>query len=263
MTKARLVRRRLLDPRPSAVAAASPIRDAVNIPAGQLAARTHELPRSERIVEIADVDDSDRRASEWLVAHGRSAACVRDFELAPDEAGEIGRLWEPNPFLGEVIDRLGGLTALDLACGAGRDAVFLASRGWRVVGVDVLADALQRASALAERCAAAIEPLEWRVIDLETADPRIDGSFDLISAFRYLHRPLVPRLERWLNPGGTLVCETFTTLHRRRHGRPADDAHVLQPGELPELFAAYEIEHYSEDWRGSEHTARLVARRNA
>jgi SAM-dependent methyltransferase len=159
-----------------------------------------------------------------------------------------------------VIDGLRGATALELACGTGRDAVYLASRGWRVVGVDWLADALERAAGLAERCAAAIEPIEWRAIDLEAADVRIGQKFDLITCFRFLHRPLIPRLGEWLTPGGVVVYETFTTVHRERYGKPGSDAHVLRAAELAELFAGYSIEHVSEGWRGTAHTGRLVAR---
>lgn len=256
----RLARRRLLDPRPAEVAGSAPIRDAVNIPLSELPDRTHELPPTGQTIEIAQLDQSSHAARDWLAAHGRSAVCVRGFELGRGNPDEVGRLWEPTPFLAEALDQIAGSTALDLACGTGRDAVFLASRGWHVLGVDVLRDAIQRAAALAQRCAAAIQPPRWAVLDLEGPDVRIAETFDLITVFRYLHRALISRLRTWLNPGGVVVYETFTTLHRERHGKPANDAHVLRPGELPDLFPGYKLEHYSEAWRGMAHTARLIAR---
>lgn len=260
MRTARLVARRLLDPRPAEVAAAAPIRDAVNIPLAELAARMHELPPISRRIEIAEVDNSARVAADRLRARARIVACVRDFERGADAPEEIGRLWGPTPFLGDAIAEIPGSAALELACGTGRDAVFLASCGWRVVGVDVLPDALDRAARLAGRCGPALEPIEWRVIDLEAGDVQVGRPFDLITAFRYLHRPLIRQFREWLNPGGLVLYETFTTLHRERHGKPASDAHVLQPGELRELFADYEIRRYAEDWHGAAHTARIVAR---
>ena len=67
------------------------------------------------------------------------------------------------------------------------------------------------------------------------------------------------RLPGWLKPGGSVLCETFTALHRQRHGKPARDVHVLQPDELPAFFDSFEIRAYSEEWRGEHHTARLWA----
>jgi tellurite methyltransferase len=261
MRSARLVPRRLLDARPTAIAAAAPIRDAVNIPLAELPLRMHELPPISRPIQIAEVDDSARAAAECLTERGRTVACVRGFESGADAPDEIGRLWEPTPFLSDVIAELHGSTVLELACGTGRDAIFLASYGWRVTAVDILPDALERAARLAARCAPAIQPIEWRVLDLEAGDVQIRGTFDLITAFRYLHRPLVPRFHEWLNPGGVLVYETFTALHRARYGKPAGDAHVLLPGELRKLFIEYEIRRYAEDWHGAAHTARIVAAR--
>lgn len=259
MPTKRLKLRRLLDPRPAERAAALPVCDAVNIPLAELAGRMHELPPGERVIEIADVDEWAGKAGAWLAERGRSAICVRDFACGCDEAHEVGRLWEPTAFLSETIADLSGGSALELACGTGRDAVFLASCGWRVVAIDWLPDALQRGAALAARCADAIEPVTWRVLDLEAPDVSIGAKFDLVTIFRFLHRPLIGRLHEWLNPGGVVLYETFTALHRARHGKPAKDAHIVQMGELPELFAGYDIRHHSEEWRGSVHTARLVA----
>src|SRR5262245_11685344 len=54
----RLLHRRLLDPRPADAAAALPIRDAVNIPLAEMTERMHELPPVDRVIEIANVDES-------------------------------------------------------------------------------------------------------------------------------------------------------------------------------------------------------------
>ncbi|MBK8913291.1 MAG: class I SAM-dependent methyltransferase [Phycisphaerales bacterium] len=154
--------------------------------------------------------------------------------------------------------------ALDLACGVGREAVYLASLGWRVLGVDVLPDALERAQRLADRCAAAIVPPAWRCADLTDA-ASLDGlgPFELITCFRYLSRPLLARIGERLAPGGSLLVETFTTEHRARHGRPRREGLVLEPGELRGLAAGLRVVEYDEGWRdgGAAHTARLWARR--
>jgi SAM-dependent methyltransferase len=197
----------------------------------------------------------------------------RESEAAPPQspgaalepgasALESGRLWQPAAFLAQFAPQLEPGRALDLGCGAGREAVYLAAFGWHVVGVDVLPDALERAQRLAARHAPAIVPITWRCLDLEREPLAVEQRFDLVMAFRYLHRPLLLRAAELLRPGGHVVWETFTTVHRARHGRPTRDEHVLHPGELRALFAdpQWQIQAFEEGWQGDRHTARIRAR---
>lgn len=260
MSRARLVARRLLDPRPAREAAATPIRDAVNIPLGELAERMHELPAAEEPISVAGPEQAVRSARAILSERGRRAEQAADWSFGRPPVDEVGRLWSPTRFLEETAAGLRPGRALDLACGTGRDAVWLAAREWRVTAADWLPDALERGRALERRCAAAIQhPIEWREVDLEAPDARFPPEFDLVTIFRFLHRPLLARVAGWLRPEGRLVCETFTALHRARHGKPARDEHVLAPGELRELLVGLRVERCEETWRGAVHTARAVA----
>ncbi len=264
MPRASLVLRRRLDPRPAGLAAAAPLADSVNIPLEELPARAHELPPRHETVRVAAAPPLADRTLRRLADHGRRGEIDLDRSpAAPSEAASVGRLWRPHAWLEELAPRLGCGRALDLACGVGREAVYLASLGWHVVGVDVLPDALDRARALAARCRAAIEPIEWVVANLvgDAGFAPPGPPYDLVVGFRFLHRPLLARLTDWLRPGGYLVWETFTTLHRQRHGRPARDADVLNSGELPELVGGLVVQAFGEDWQGEAHTARLWARR--
>ncbi len=242
--------------------AAEPFADAVNIPFEELTQRTHELPPRDEIVRVVGPPALAAQAAAWLTAHGRRAAVEARTALgAASDEPAIGRLWEPAAFLADVLPQLRPGAALDLACGSGRDAVFLAAGGWQITAVDVLPDALERARDLSRRCAAAIEPITWLQADLERQPPAYGPVFDLIVGFRYLHRPLLARLDEWLKPGGSVIWETFTTLHRARHGRPADDARIVQPGELPALLPRLRVRHHAEEWHGDVHTARIWASR--
>ena len=149
--------------------------------------------------------------------------------------------------------------ALDVACGRGRHALWLAQHGWRVTAVDRDADVLRGLETEARRRGLTVTT---RVADLETAPaPLPDEAFDVIVAVHYLHRPLFPRLLAALRPGGVLVYETFTTAQAAR-GKPTNPDFLLRPGELRELVSPLQVL----DWREGEFDGRdvssVVARRS-
>jgi SAM-dependent methyltransferase len=102
--------------------------------------------------------------------------------------GEAERIWSGrvNPRLPEVAAGLAPGRALDLGCGEGADARWLAERGWHVVAVDISETALRRA---ADDAAAAgvSERIDFQRHDLSQSFP--DGDFDLVSA-QFLHSPV-------------------------------------------------------------------------
>ena len=147
--------------------------------------------------------------------------------------------------------------ALDVACGRGRHALWLAARGLTVHAIDRSAEAVAALDALARRRHL---PVRARVVDLETAPavlPR--GAFDLVVVVHYLHRPLFPALVAALRPGGLLVYETFTRAQAAR-GRPTNPAFLLEPGELVQLVAPLEIIDHREGTFDDRDVASVVAR---
>jgi SAM-dependent methyltransferase len=131
--------------------------------------------------------------------------------------------------------------ALDVACGAGRNALHLAAHGFSVTALDISAVALERARhAAAER---GLE-VEWLCADLdgdlEHALP--GGEFDLIVWVRYIHRSLMPALVTRLTVGGTLLCEQHLTTPEAVAG-PTNDAYRLAPGELARSAQPLQVLH--------------------
>ncbi len=168
----------------------------------------------------------------------------------------------PSPFLvaqGDLLPRHG--RALDVAGGAGRNAVWLARQGLEVT----LADFSPVALALARRSAAeAGVDLQLAEIDL-TAAPLPAGPWDAIVCLYFLWRPLFPMVPRALSPGGLFVFAHATRRNLERHARPGPD-HVLEEGELCGLVSGpvsgLEVLRYQEGWlEAGRHEARLVARR--
>jgi len=147
--------------------------------------------------------------------------------------------------------------AADLACGSGRDAVYLAMHGFSVEAWDHDAEALRRARALAERHGVAIETHEC---DLEGDASGLEPDrYDLIVCVRFLHRPLFPAIEHALAPGGHLVYETFR-VGQERHGKPRKPQHLLKDEELLTAFPMLEVLRYVEtDPPGGPMMAGLVA----
>ncbi|MFC7518571.1 class I SAM-dependent methyltransferase [Herbaspirillum sp. GCM10030257] len=120
---------------------------------------------------------------------------------------------------------------LDLACGSGRHARFLAARGHDVLAVDRDPDVLQRAAG---------PRIKTMQADLEGGGPAPapwpfkDHFFSGIVVTNYLHRPLFPHFLDSLAPGGVLIYETFA-MGNEQFGKPSNPAFLLEPGELLDL----------------------------
>jgi SAM-dependent methyltransferase len=148
--------------------------------------------------------------------------------------------------------------ALDVACGRGRHALFLAERGLAVVAVDRDPLAIGALRAEARRRG---WPVEARVADLEAGDVDLGGeAYDVVVVVHYLHRPLFPALVRSLAPGGVLIYETFT-VDQARHGKPTHPDFLLQHGELRERLRALTILREREGEFEGRHVASLAARK--
>lgn len=150
--------------------------------------------------------------------------------------------------------------ALDVACGRGRHALWLASRGYRVRAID-RDPALVHA--LADDAAARGLALHAEVGDLESGRVILGtDAFDVIVVVHYLHRPLFPFLIRALRPGGTLVYQTFLRQQASR-GKPTNPAFLLEPGELRGLVAPLDVLVEREGDYEGRFIASVVARRPA
>jgi len=147
------------------------------------------------------VDDYRHRARTMFEA----PAWEERYQAAP-------AIWSGRPNA-QLVAEAAGLApgrALDVGCGEGADALWLAERGWQVTGVDISTTALERAAAhAAERGAQIAERTDWVHADLREQPPA-EGAYDLVSA-HFMHLPgdarrdLYARLAAAVAPGGTLL----------------------------------------------------------
>jgi SAM-dependent methyltransferase len=158
---------------------------------------------------------------------------------------ETGLLWTatPNRFLVAELADLPAGRALDLACGEGRNAVWLAERGWDVVGVDFADVALAKAEQLAAQRGVSLELVHADLLDYEP-EP---GEFDLVCVL-YLQlpaeerRPVLARAAAAVALGGTffLVGHDTTNLEHG-HGGPSDPRVLFTPEDVAAELAGLEV----------------------
>jgi SAM-dependent methyltransferase len=167
----------------------------------------------------------------------------------------------PSEFLVAHADLLHG-RVLDVAAGAGRNALFLARRGCRVDAIDIAYAGLRRACDVAQA-----EGLHFAAVqaDLETF-PLPRARYDVVINIRYLQRSLFGPIRSAVKAGGLILFETFL-IDQQALGHPRNPAYLLQRGELRAAFAGFEILVGDEGLFGTPpdaaYLARLLARRRA
>lgn len=172
---------------------------------------------------------------------------------------------EPSPFVAACLPQLPRQGyALDIAAGAGRHSLALAQHGLYVDAVDMSRQGLSLVKQRAIE--AGLKPgkdLCLIVADLERPWlPRRE--YDVILVSFFLYRPLFPMIKAQLRPGGWLVYETLTIHQTFGPDRPpARPDFLLQPQELKETFADFELLFYAESSHNQRATAQLLARKVA
>ncbi len=246
--------RLILDARPREAFLAGHAPGAAHLPEAEWDARAAELPARNQAFEVVGegAEGGDRLA---LVLRERGFPEARpapaDTRADRSERGAARAvLWQPSPWLVECAPHLPTRGhGLDVACGSGRHAAWLAARGLTTWGCDLLPDALLRAHALV-RAATELDfsaaarpraPIAFAAVNATLPLPWREGVFAVICGFRYLDRALFPRLARHLVPGGFLVWETFT-IEQARFGKPRRPEFLLAPGEWAQLCSDAQLE---------------------
>jgi tellurite methyltransferase len=193
------------------------------------------------------LSDDDR--NKWNARYGESSAEPRR---------------EPSRFLQDWLPRLAqppGASALDIGCGSGRNAHYLAEQRYRVDAMDISSAGLQRGDRLAEDAGLT---LHWIERDLEQG-LGLRGPYDLVIQFRYVNAGITAAVAELLSPGGVFICEQHLVSEAEVVG-PRSREFRVAPGELKRLASPLELLHTSEELTADSDgravaLSRLVARR--
>ena len=239
------------------------IKNSVNIPFEEISLRVAELPVKSRSLLL--LGSSSELVDCWEFLSERGYEVIRSIDVnfpnfwttlknTPSlkklwaEGISSDQLWQPNLFLRNNINLIEKflpanrtINVLDIACGSGREAIYLAKKGWQVTAVDHLSDVCRRCQQFAEFQLSEQNNLKVICEDITTNDKLFEqSSFDLIMTFRFLHRPLFKTIQGWLKPGALFIGETFS-IGAEKFGKPRRRSFMLEKDELNSYFPNWKI----------------------
>ncbi|MFL6447211.1 MAG: class I SAM-dependent methyltransferase [Bryobacteraceae bacterium] len=165
---------------------------------------------------------------------------------------------EPTPLVQRFLTAARPGSALDLAAGTGRNAIWLAQHGWEVTAVDGSSTAIEILQKRSARLGVSVRAV---IADLQSGEYLIEPAcWDAITICYYLQRNLLEPAKRGVRPGGILIVIVHIT-----EGDEQPTESRLKPGELARYFGRWEILHnYEGNPNDPEHrraAAEIVARR--
>lgn len=151
-------------------------------------------------------------------------------------------------------------SVLDMGMGEGRNAVFLAQKGYKVTGVDLSSVAVKKSYLLAQEFGVKIKGVVASLKDYKIAP----GSFDAIICFYWVDRQMVEKIKTWLKPGGILIYEAYTVKERERDPAKRADSYpenYLREQELLRLFPGMRVLKYEEPLHEKEFRSSIILKK--
>lgn len=190
--------------------------------------------------------------SDWVEAfYDRTFHTTRPLTGDPPTDGFAS--W-PSALVVQSVNGVSAGTALDGGMGQGRNAVYLATQGWKVTGFDLSGQAVKATLANAEKAGVRVEAVKGSYADFDLGRERWDLIVLVFSWAPMEDDAFVARLRTSLRPNGRLVFEHF--LQDPSEPRPPA-MHALAPGRLREALKGFRLDRYEElvdlaDWGGPE-----------
>lgn len=197
-----------------------------------------------RFQHLTGVKNSQDSKSEWDEKYSRPT-----FVFGKSPAQFLAQNYQYIPYEG---------TVLDMGMGEGRNAVFLAQKGYKVTGVDISSVAVKKAYLLAQEFGVKIKGVVASLRDYKIAP----NSFDAIVCFYFVDRSLVEKMKSWLKPGGILIFEAYTEKEKTNIKKDSSQDYLfLKEQELLKLFPGMRVLKYEEPLHEKEFRSSIILRK--
>jgi len=208
-----------------------------------LSALAREPISGTRFQQLSGTKQSQDTKTQWDQKYARST-----FIYGKSPAPFLAENYHYIPFQGSV---------LDMGMGEGRNAVFMAQKGYNVTGVDLSSVAVKKSYLLAQEFGVKIKGVVASLKDYKIPP----SSFDAIICFYWVDRSMVDKIKNWLKPGGILIYEAYTIrekekLKSRKGILNAD--HYLKEQELLKLFPGMRVLKYEEPLHEKEYRSSII-----
>lgn len=195
-----------------------------------------------RFQQLTGIKVSQDSKAQWDERYSRPTFI---YGKAPAEF--LAENYQYIPFEGSV---------LDMGMGEGRNAVFLAQKGYKVTGIDISSVAVKKSYLLAQEFGVKIKGVVASLQNYKIAP----ASYDAIIAFYYIDRELIEEMKSWLKPGGIIIYEAHTTREREKKGAAKDDLY-LKEQELLKLFPGMRVLKYEEPLHEKEFRSSIILKK--
>ena len=196
-----------------------------------------------RFQQLSGVKVSQDSKTQWDQRYSRPT-----FIFGKSPAQFLSENYQYIPYEGSV---------LDMGMGEGRNAVFLAQKGYKVTGVDLSSVAVKKSYLLAQEFGVKIKGVVASLKDYKI-NP---GTFDAIICFYWVDRGMVEKIKTWLKPGGVLIYEAYTLREKQRDpGKRSDplDDNYLREEELLKFFPGMRVLKYQEPHHEKEFRSSII-----
>ncbi len=197
-----------------------------------------------RLEKLSGVKHNEDTKTTWDMRYSK-----RSFIYGKSPAKFLAENYEFIPHASSV---------LDIGMGEGRNAVFLAQKGYKVTGIDISSVAIKKARILAKEYNISIQAIVASV-EKYKFQPK---SFDAIIVFYYVDRSLIEKIKSWLKPNGIIIYEAHTIKQRNKPGFKNDPIeYFLKEQELLTMFKGMKVLKYEEPEHGKEYRASIIVQK--
>lgn len=194
-----------------------------------------------RFQQLSGIKSQDSK-TQWDQRYSRP-----NFIYGKSPAKFLAENYEYIPFEG---------TVLDMGMGEGRNAVFLAQKGYKVTGIDISSVAVKKSYLLAQEFGVKIKGVVASLKEYKIPAE----SYDAIVCFYYVDRSLIEKMKSWLKPGGVIIYEAHTILEKKKND--TDDAIYLKEQELLRLFPGMKVLKFEEPQHEKDFRSSIILKKS-